>query len=439
MAGENIVDELWPVLDPPADFGLRVLDALEKLPAREPLGGAPPQGHTAPARARRRVTGGRLAWLAAGVCAGALGAAGLVQLWPAAGTPPDPATSSGHLIADIRQTLPIGDRGLAVVERGAELGWFVVAGNPRVDQPRGSVFYRIDRGGPFAVATPVGDVRVTGTCFRVSVEPDLDDRPSVVVLVEVLEGSVLLAGERGQVTLNAGERGRMSRYAPPRRLDPADGPAARRRPEVETRVRQLEQALAETRKAAAEDDPPRDKYYDLTPDDLRALARRCEMRYYLPRHVTSLDAPTLDDAPGLTAEQRSAVLRLMEEQRSHYIATLQALYAEVTGDRAIAGRLAPKSLQEDLFAKLDPQELKEARRRILEEWAQGGPLPARGPRGPAERFMRLVSGAGDGFFQKVVDLVGPERARQIRDRTTSDILSFSPAFECGRPSPPAGR
>jgi hypothetical protein len=197
-------------------------------------------------------------------------------------------------------------------------------------------------------------------------------------------------------------------------LDPDLGAATRRRPEIEARVRQLEQALNDARRAAAREDPLGAKVYDLTPEDRRALARRCEMRYYLPRHLTGLDAPSLDESLALSPDQRAAVMRLMEDHRSQYLDALQSLYIEVTGDETIAMRLAPKGLQAELYAKLGPQDLKDARRHILEEWEQGAPLPGRGPRGPAERFMRLVSGAGEAFFRQLVDLVGPEISAAAR-------------------------
>jgi ferric-dicitrate binding protein FerR (iron transport regulator) len=423
------LDDIWPALEPPQGFGERVLQALEHGPPAEV---APPLPAPAiPARPRPRRE--RMLWLTAGICAGAVAAAGILLLRPT-GAPPFDGTRSGYLIVDVRQTLTIGDRGLAVAERGAELAWFVVAGNPRVEQQRGSVFYRLDRGGPFTVATPVGDVRVTGTCFRVSVGPDPDHPPAVVATVEVMEGSVVLEasdrtlGGSGELPLAAGEMGRMSLHAAPTRVD---AEAANRRPEVNARIRQLEHALYEARRAPDRKQDAGDRLYDPSPDDLRAMAQRCEMRYYLPRHLTSLDAPSLSDAVDVSPEQRAAIVRLMEEHRAQYVAALQGLYSEVTGDRAIAMRLSPKSLQEDLFAKLEPQALQDARRRIVGELADGTPPgPSRSAGGPAERFMRLHSGAGEAFFRKLVDLLGLDLAREIREKTTSDILTFSPAFHC---------
>jgi hypothetical protein len=367
----------------------------------------------------------------AGGGAGALAAAvALLVLRPAGDGREGAAAASGHLIADIRQTLPIGDRGLAVAERGAELAWFVVAGNPRVEQPRGSVFYRVDRGGPFTVATPTGDVRVTGTCFRVAVAPDPEDDQNLVTSVEVLEGSVLLVNLRGQLALTAGESGRMASEAQPVRPEPteaAPAPAAatatRASDSQQARVRQLELALAQARSRPEPAGPPADKYYEFTPEELRALARRCEFRYGLPRHLTALDAPSLSDSLPLDAEQRAAVMRLMEEQRTEYVEAMQALYAEVTGDRSIALRLAPKSLQEDLFAKLPTEELQEARRHILEDWERGSSAPQRQAHAPADRFLRLLTGAQQSFFNKLVELVGIDTARKVRDATISDVVS----------------
>jgi hypothetical protein len=432
MEKKDPIDDLWPALEPPEGFGERVLNALDSGPPVDVLAPAP----AVPPRRRSRRE--RVLWMAAGICAGAVAAAGILLLRPAGG-PRFDGLRSGYVIVDVRQTLTIGDRGLAVAERGAELAWFAVAGNPRVEQQRGSVFYRLDRGGPFTVATPVGDVRVTGTCFRVSVGPDPEHPPAVVATVEVMEGSVMLEASArsvggGELPLAAGEIGRMSLHAPPVRVDPTSG-GNRRAAEVDARVRQLEQALYEARRGPDQKRARYDRLYDPRPEDLRAMAQRCELRYYLPRHLTSLDAPALSDSVALAPPQRRAILQLMEEHRAQYVAALQELYIEVTGDKAIAMRLSPKSLQEDLFAKLEPQELQDARRRIVGELADGThATPSRAPRGPAERFMRLHSGAGEAFFRKLVDVVGLDLARELREQTTSDILTFSPAYSCSKPS-----
>jgi hypothetical protein len=436
MATKHTLDDLWPVLAPPADFGERVLAAYDAAGATDPSAQKPVEAQATPHPARPR----RTAWVLAGAAAGALAAAALLlTVRPSGETRPGEEAVSGHLIADIRQTLPIGDRGLAVAERGAELAWFVVAGNPRVEQPRGSVFYRVDRGGPFTVATPVGDVRVTGTCFRVAVATEAETGQGTVASVEVLEGSVLLVNARGQLALSAGERADMSLEAAPTRLEavaPIAAPAARE-PDSQARVRELEQALAQARRGSEPRESIAEKYFDLTPDELRTLARRCEFRYALPRHLTSLDAPSLRESLPLDRQQRAAVLRLMEEQRAQYLQALQELYVEVTGEQEIARRLSTKSLQEDLFAKLPGEELREARQRVLDDWARGTRDNTRVAHSPAERFVRLLSDASDLFFRNVAEVAGVEIARQIRDQTTSDAVATT-VRDCRhrRPSAP---
>jgi hypothetical protein len=432
MATRHTLDDLWPVLEPPADFGERVLAAFDAGAASQPA--VQLSGESAAALQPQPAPSGRLRprrglWMLAGSCAGALAAAAVLL---AVRAPDQPHSGegavSGHLILDIRQTLPIGDRALAVAERGAELAWFVTAGNPRVEQPRGSVFYRVDRGGPFTVSTPVGDVRVTGTCFRVAVGP-AGDSGVVVAAVEVLEGSVLLVNARGQLPLSAGERADMSRERAPSRLEvvaPAAAAAATRGPDPHARVRQLERELAEARRSRQPASSISDKYFDLSPDELRALARRCELRYALPRHLTALDAPSVSDSVPLDSEQRAAVLRLMEDQRGQYLAALQELYVEVTGEREIARRLSAKSLQEDLYAKLPSEDLREARERLLDDFAKGSSdHHARPGRTPAERFMRLLASATELFYRKLVDVAGVDTARQIREDATSDAVVTS--------------
>src|SRR4029079_5784500 len=70
-----------------------------------------------------------------------------------------------------RTTTRIGARGVAVVEPASDLTWNVDdRGAARVDQRTGNVFYRVEHGAPFIVHTPAGDIRVTGTCFRIEVD-----------------------------------------------------------------------------------------------------------------------------------------------------------------------------------------------------------------------------------------------------------------------------
>jgi hypothetical protein len=65
---------------------------------------------------------------------------------------------------------------------------------------RGTAFFDVrKRESPFTVATPHGEVQVTGTSFQV----EADDRRA---LVHVLEGAVRLRNEKGEASVRAGQR-----------------------------------------------------------------------------------------------------------------------------------------------------------------------------------------------------------------------------------------
>ncbi len=184
------------------------------------------------ARARRgRVAGARQKnapprpWLrrfiAVGVAAAAIAAALAIVLLGRSG--------SGHAAAARRQTVALSGRAVAVLEAGAALSWRRSWAGIAVEQPRGDVFYRVDRGGPFQVRTPAGTVVVTGTCFRVVVRTGraADAAAPVSVLVLVYEGRVTLANASGGIDLAAGERGEARPQEPPQARplpgDPGEG------------------------------------------------------------------------------------------------------------------------------------------------------------------------------------------------------------------------
>jgi hypothetical protein len=250
--------------------------------------------------------------------------------------------------------------------------------------------------------------------------------------VEVLEGAVLVRNARGQLSLGAGGRVQVATGEGPRMVGPRRGTALRDRPAedraaaLEARVSELERVL-QTKGALAHDLAETalgGRTYDLGPEDLRTLARRCEIRYYLPRHLTALVPPHLDATYPLTAAEREEIGRLMQDQRQAFVDELRALYIELTGERAAAATLTPKSLKEEIFAKSTEDDLKDARRRIFQEWlGQVAPPIDLAARPSVERFLRLLVESGPAFYRAVTAVVGPERARQIRDRTTSDHIT----------------
>jgi hypothetical protein len=193
------IDELWPVPAPPRDLAQRVLVVLDR--ERRP-------------RRRGPVMFGTLAL-----------AAGLALAWGLFWRHPAALDEDGGWVASARSTVDIGSRAAAAMEPGADLQWSVRKERVRVQQRRGSVFYRVDKGGPFQVTTPDGDVEVTGTCFRITHA----SRPtSTGTLVSVLEGSVNVRTSRGLLRLKAGETARLRSDRPPELvpLPPTEAAAA---------------------------------------------------------------------------------------------------------------------------------------------------------------------------------------------------------------------
>jgi ferric-dicitrate binding protein FerR (iron transport regulator) len=418
---DRLIDAILPSHEPPRGFADKVLRAAHRTP---------------------RPKGARPARLAVAVALASAVAASSLILVRRPGR--DPGGAAGHVVAADRLTVRLADRAVAVTEPGAELSWSLASGALQVEQPRGEAFYRVDRGGPFLVDTPAAQVQVTGTCFWVRVKPAA---LRTAVEVDVLEGAVLVRNGQGQVSLGPGARaqviaGERPRAVAARRaaLVVQDRATEDRSAALEARVSELERVLRSKTTAAAADGGLGSRAYDLGPDDLRTLARRCEIRYYLPRHLTALAAPRLDASYPLDAGEREEIDRLMAEQRRAFVDELRALYIELTGERATAETLTPKSLKEEIFAKATDDDIKEARRRIFQEWLGQVPPPADPTTRPSvERFMRLLVESGPAFHRAVVAVVGPDRAKQLRDRTTTDTIFDSPPAPCEFAPPPPGR
>ncbi|HEY2513184.1 MAG TPA: FecR domain-containing protein [Polyangiaceae bacterium] len=190
--------EAWKADEPPSDFADKVMATIDAK------GESAPQPKTAPTSARRRAR-------VAGVVGAIAMAASLAVAIGWRGTGGE--THGSAIVAD-RTEIAIGARATAVLERGAHVEW---SGND-VTQSAGDVFYRVEKGGPFRVHTPAGDVAVLGTCFRVKVEETMNGRDlkagaigaalSAAAFVSVYEGKVAVSHASERVTLTAGETAR---------------------------------------------------------------------------------------------------------------------------------------------------------------------------------------------------------------------------------------
>ena len=252
---ERLFDELWPCPTPRRDLAERVLARLEQSgdSNRErtrprvvpPL--APPSvprlvPFTSPVTSRKGKTGSACWWAPC--------------RWPRRPVFSSPSRGpgwtsrrsapQGQQVARERVTISIADRAAAAMEPGADLIWTVQKQRVRVEQRRGSVFYRVDRGDKFRVTTPSGDVEVTGTCFRVSLGA-ASTLSAMVTMVSVLEGSVKVSsGPDGQtLSVQAGETVRLEAGQPPIAVSESALPGqAQQREQLESDRQLREQAAA---------------------------------------------------------------------------------------------------------------------------------------------------------------------------------------------------
>jgi hypothetical protein len=418
----------WATSEPPAGFVDRVVAAAR--------GQAPPR----PTRRRRP--------LAAVIAAVVAAAASLILLRGSAGSPDE-----GARVVQQRDTIPLGRRGVAVAEAGAELTWAISAsGAAEVHQTRGDVFYRVERGGPFVVETPHGRVIVTGTCFRVEVLDMTVSRQTWIggvvgaavaatVVIAVYEGRVRVVNARGQADARAGERIALGTGVAPARLDgsaalpgvvaaeppPPDSATVAellRRDQshrgeialLRARLRALETgATAPEAPPIAEHRTGSRKIIDFSPDELAAMAKNCEIRFDLPGYGIEphLMTDRVASADNLSTDERAIYDQTVREENAQHMAALHALYQELVGGDsenldagALAGEIMHKSPSSDVQA---------ARKRLAEERA-GLAAPPADTRNQSvvERLFRLQSTAGDTLERLIAAKLGPDKAHQIR-------------------------
>ncbi len=409
--------DAYRVPDVPADLADRVLAGTGRRPRRE---------------ARR-------GWMAALIVVAGVAAAVVAVLILAPGE-----RSSGQLLSVRRASASIGDRGVAVAEAGAELEWTVARGAARVTQRVGDVFYRVEPGGPFVVETPAGTVEVRGTCFRVEVETMKLSRQHIVaagvgaavaavVIVTVYEGRVLLAGPRGAVTVEAGERARAETGMAPEALPatpPAPPPASsavaggdslavrevavrRELAAAQTRIAALESQLA----TAAAAPPAFESPVDPTPEQLRAWAARCEIRLDAPGIFGATARPRPDELEelGLGAAERPAFERAVAALHERTRAPMRAIYVEAPGDAAGGDELTAGAMLSEISSKALRADGVRARARMARERAGLQPPPADvAALPPVERALRLIYSSGNELERMLAEDLGAARARELR-------------------------
>jgi hypothetical protein len=180
------------------------------------------------------------------------------------------------------------------------------------------------------------------------------------------------------------------------------------------------------------------KVVGLTPDERRVLARRCNIRWGLPRYILRQEDPQPDGAVALTPEERVAVVRVLAEHRAGYFAELREIHAGVTGLAQGDGTLSAMALHRAIDAR-GRAEGRAVRRRILEEWAgERDPVGDGALLSPIERFWRLEVGVLDEMTRRLTPVVGPERARALVERAL-ELRVNGDETGCPSGAPPRSR
>lgn len=466
----------WEVDEPPSDFAERVVMAAraEASVSASDERGSPvepeltkasrvvtPSSEAEPPKKMATKLGGRgdttstrtrARWLATSVAFG-MAAAGLLYL-------SQPTTSQGEIAADeTRREVKLGDRAVAVLEPGASLKW----NGALVEQARGNVFYRVERGDGFRVHTASGDVDVQGTCFRVDLgalerKPEMQARDwkmgvagaavASAMFVAVYEGKVAVSHAQERVTVTAGESATASGAGVT--LTSADGsePGAgvgsadesalenanrslvgtvsdykKRLETIEAQKKSLESKLAaaesklETEKRGGDGAPGKSEF-DLSHDELVTLAKEGTLKYMAPCSKADYrpDAETLQKL-ALAPQDGDTIAAAYKKVGQWRESTMRPLCQEAIGKSELAERItvdACMHLVSDLLSETDPKGRREAQQLAVD--VRAGLKPAPGPNekvAPLTRMMLATSQQMKIFEDELAKSFGPEEAHRI--------------------------
>jgi hypothetical protein len=372
------------------------------------------------------------------------------------------SATSGTLDSTQRETVALGHRGVAVVEPGARVQW-KVAGNgaTEIQQDSGNVFYRVDRGGAFEVDTPAGRVDVTGTCFRVEVNPmrkqtligaGVGAALAATLVVTVYEGRLLFANDSGKAEAKAGETIVVGSETAPTvvktEADPDDvadiiAPAPadditrddllvrdeQQRKEIaalKSKMKKMQHRVADGSAKKVKRGGPRTHdedgrpWFDPSPEALKEFAEECRVRYDTPP-VTGMKpmqfGPERGGELGLTAEELSALNQVMTAMHAAWRDRIRDLYIEATGDNAGADQLSSQAMQQEINDKGAEGEMPRVQKLIA--WERAGmvePPADWSSASPVERFYRMLSQLGDEMQVALGDRIGAERAKFLREK-----------------------
>jgi hypothetical protein len=286
-------------------------------------------------------------------------------------------SSQGEIAAEARTQAPLGARIVGVLEPGARVSW---RGDELV-QESGDVFYRVEPGAPVVVHTPLGDVTVLGTCFRVRIEMNRGDLRagavgaalSAVAFVAVYEGKVRVSRADQAVTLAPGEAARAgkdrieklaggaaamdrARAAEEAALARAGQNAAESVREYQKRLDavkeekarlEAELADAQSKLDAKHGGAPKKSDYDLAPEDWAKLSQEHAVKFRLPCTLTSdmgeWPSATQLESAGLPPGDAAVVRDAWTSSNARVWAGIKPLCAQAVGSADVAESIGPNT------------------------------------------------------------------------------------------------
>ena len=436
----------WSVDEPPADFAENVLRAAREDAGREER-----------TREERPVAVGLFSRRAArwGAAAAVLAVAAATALYVRS-----QGDTHGEITADdSRREVKLGNRAVAVLEPGASVKW----SGALVEQARGNVFYRVERGDGFRVHTASGDVDVSGTCFRVDLKSNGDEMSkrdlkaglagaaiSSLLMVSVYEGKVAVSHAQESVSVGAGQSAFVSGSGVSLTSAGAAGSGAagaggagsesalenantnlvgtvsdyRRRLEtIEGQKKELESKLAAAEaKARSEahggEGGVAKNDFDLSHDDLVALAKEGTLKYMRPCSKADYrpDADALQKL-ALSPQDADTIAAAYKKLAQWREAQMRPLCIEALGRSELTERMSLDAcvhLLSDFLSETNPKARRDAQQLAVDIRAGLAPMP-----GPNEKLPPLAGLMLDSTKQvqiledELARSFGPDEAHRI--------------------------
>lgn len=427
---ESIDLSAWDPELPPAGFADRVM---AKVSQESP-----------------RKTVSRVRWIATG---GVFAMAAAFLLYASTRTP-----SSGIAKADHdRIEVKLGDRAIAVLEPGAELKW----NGPHVEQTKGDVFYRVEKGDGFDVHTAEGDVAVKGTCFRVKLKGDematrdwkmgaLGALGASALFVGVYEGKVAVSHANESKMVTAGQAAGVSNehgvvvgdmetgaLAAAAGGDNGGDPlltANRNLVDTVSQYRKRLEAIEGEKKELAErlkgaekdldreqrgpDAAPIKNEFDLSQDDLVTLAKEGTLKFSDP--CTKKDYRPDADALtrlGLSPQDGDTIAAAYKVANDWREKQMRPICIEAIGRSELTERMPVDGcmhIVSDLLSETNSVERKEAQQMAVDIRAGLRPMPKPGEKvSPLTRMMLSASQVGKVLEDELAKSFGPEEAHRL--------------------------